>query len=241
MLLFQIILATLSMVVVPPEAKSRMPNPTTERLLELHCHMPITGIILPLLFNLVMVLLCGYFGFSVFKLPDNFYESRCICISACLTWILWLCFMPIYFSAKYQVSKVISLEVCLLFNATLVIFIIFLPKLYAAYFVKDEDLKLTVNVIKTHPSQEISGLSDRRLSGTDSRRASGNHLQVGSPVAGSLNGGEHGHDENAILAAYVAKSGRRRSSTIRAIRKMDINKIAAVKETETPNATTSGT
>ena len=174
------------MVVVPPEAKRRMPYPETEKLLELHCHNPVTGLILPLLFNLVMVLLCGYFGFSVFKLPDNFYESRCICICACLTWILWLCFMPTYFSTKYQVSKTVSLEVCLLFNATLVLFIIFLPKLYAAYFVKDEDLKLTVNVIKTHPSQEISGLSERRASGTsESRRPSGNHLQVGSPVAGN--------------------------------------------------------
>ena len=236
------------MVVVPPEAKRGMPYPETEGLVELHCHMPVTGLILPLLFNLVMVLLCGYFGFSVFKVPDNYYESRCICISACLTWILWLCFMPTYFSAKYQVSKTISLEVCLLFNATLVLFIIFLPKLYAAYFVKEDDLKLTVNVIKTHPSQEISGLSERRVSGsaTDSRRHSGNHLQVGSPVASTANGGDHGshQDENAIMAAYIAKSGRRRSSAMRAIRKMDMAKItsaATVQETETPDATTSST
>ena len=237
------------MVVVPPEAVRSMPYPDSERLVELHCHMPITGIILPLLFNLFMVVLCCYFGISVFRLRDNFYEGRCICIFAVLTWVLWLCFMPTYFSAKYQRNKVISLEICLLFNATFVLCIVFLPRLYAVYFVKEEDMHLASHVVKTHPSREISGFTDSRRQSSnthaESRRqsnhanADANHLRVSSPQPGTANGGGGGggasgsddaihstaaHDDAAVLAAYLAKSGRRRSSAIRAIKKMDVHK-----------------
>ena len=221
------------MVVVPPEVKTRMPYPRSERLVELHCHMPVTGLILPLLYNLGMVLLCAHFGFSTRKLTDNFYETRCIFGFACTTWILWLVFMPTYFATKYQFDKILSLEICLFFNATLVLFFIFLPKLIAIYFIKDEKIKLTTTHFVAHPIENESS-HRRRKSSEPNHSKSATPNGEGPSHEDGMGGLKPGTSDEAAIMARYAKTGRRKSSQLRAIRNMKVSTVESTPQSPDP-------
>ena len=51
-----------SLVLDRPEAVERMPV-VTEKHVELHCRLPLRGLVIPLAYNLLLVLLCAGHGF----------------------------------------------------------------------------------------------------------------------------------------------------------------------------------
>lgn len=58
----QVVLTVLSLVLDAPEALERQPVPT-ERLVERLCRLPVRAVMLPLSFNLLLVLLCAGHAF----------------------------------------------------------------------------------------------------------------------------------------------------------------------------------
>ena len=52
----------MSLVLDRPEAVERMPV-VTEKHVELHCRLPLRGLVIPLAYNLLLVLLCAGHGF----------------------------------------------------------------------------------------------------------------------------------------------------------------------------------
>ncbi|KAI8770780.1 metabotropic glutamate receptor, partial [Biomphalaria glabrata] len=69
---------------------------------ELSCDWTIPGLTSFLGYNLILVFLCSFFAFKTRKLPDNFNESRFISISVYTTLIVWLAFVPTYYTATRQ-------------------------------------------------------------------------------------------------------------------------------------------
>ena len=89
------------------------------------------------------VVLCPLFiTFKARKLPDNFNESRYIFFTVCTTIFLWVAFLPTYFSAFYATQKALLLATMLLMNATVILLCMYVPKIYALYYVDDEALQL---------------------------------------------------------------------------------------------------
>ena len=123
----------------PPAAEEKMPVVTNKHL-ELSCPLPIINLITPLSYNILLLLLCAVFGFMTRKLPENFNESWYIFISVTTTLFVWIAFLPTYFMAFYAHHTSALLAFALILNGVVTVMCLFVPKLYALYFV-DENKK----------------------------------------------------------------------------------------------------
>lgn len=115
----------------------------TDEYVELVCTWEETAMLIPLSYNLGLLLLCALYGFLTRKLPDNFNESWYIFISVCTTAFLWIAFLPTYYSAFYAFHKSVLLAVAIILNVTVVMICLFVPKLYALWFLEEGDIKVT--------------------------------------------------------------------------------------------------
>ncbi|CAL1533000.1 unnamed protein product, partial [Lymnaea stagnalis] len=104
----------------------------TENDVELSCNWTLPGLTSFLAYNLVLVVLCSVFAFKTRKLPDNFNESRFISLCVYTTLIIWLAFIPTYFTAGRQYLKTLLLSLSLLVNHTVALVFLYVPKIYAA-------------------------------------------------------------------------------------------------------------
>ncbi len=123
-----------------PEAKLRM-KILTEKHVELFCELPFFTFLMPLIYNLILILLCAVYGFLTRKLPENYNEAWYIFVSVCTTVFLWVVFLPTYYNMFYAYNQSALLAFCLFLNATISLFSVFAPKIYALYFVEDDAIK----------------------------------------------------------------------------------------------------
>jgi membrane-associated HD superfamily phosphohydrolase len=98
---------------------------------ELTCALPVQGFITSLAYNLLLVAMCTYYAFRTRTLPDNFNESRYITLCVYTTLIIWLAFLPSYFTNNYAFYQSILLSCALVLSATVILLCLFLPKVYA--------------------------------------------------------------------------------------------------------------
>ena len=146
-------------ILMPPRATFNMPV-LTKKYVELQCDLHLLGMIIPLSYNLFLLLLCAVFGFLTRKVPENFNESWYIFICVWTTLFIWVAFLPTYFTAFYAYHQAALLALALFLNATIILLCFFSPKLYALYYVSEDDIKIT-NFSETSNSQR-STRSTRR-------------------------------------------------------------------------------
>ena len=113
-----------------PTASLRMPV-ITERYVELLCTLPLQGLVISLAYNVILVIMCSFYAFKTRTLPDNFNESRYIALCVYTTLVIWLAFIPTYFTTSRAYYQVILLSLALLMNATVTLLCMYTPKLYA--------------------------------------------------------------------------------------------------------------
>ena len=123
----------------PPEPTTKMPI-QLKPYVELFCTLPKESLLIHLSINLILVLLCTFFGFKTRKLPENFNESKCIFLCVCSTLFLFTAFLPTYFAAFYAYHKSVLLSLCLVLNATVMLLCLFVPKIYVLFYVDENDL-----------------------------------------------------------------------------------------------------
>ncbi len=130
-----------------------MPIPT-EKYVELFCNMPLEGLLIPMSYNLLLIVMCVVYGFLTRKLPENFNESWYICVSVSTTTFLWLVFLPTYFTTFRTYHQVALLAFCLIVNGFVTLLCLYVPKIYAIYFVDECNIKFVLKTTKpTKPSQ----------------------------------------------------------------------------------------
>ena len=115
----------------------------TEEYVELLCNMPLLSLVVPLSFNLLLLVLCTIFGFLTRKLPENFNESWYIFISVSTTIFIWIAFLPTYLMAFYAYHKAALLALALILNASVTILCLCAPKIYVIYFIDEKHVKTT--------------------------------------------------------------------------------------------------
>ena len=125
-----------------PGSQLYMPVDTVEYV-ELQCNMPLISLVVPMSFNLFLLFLCAIFGFLTRKLPDNFNESWYIFISVITTIFIWIAFVPTYLLAFYAYHKAALLALALILNSFIIMLCLFVPKLYALFFVDEKNIKST--------------------------------------------------------------------------------------------------
>ncbi len=152
----QVTICVATALLTPPAARLRMKVPT-EKHVELFCDLNLESLLVPLGFNLTLILLCAVFGFLTKKLPENFNESWYIFISVSTTTFLWLVFLPTYFSTFYAYHQAVLLAFCLIVNSAITLLCLYFPKIYAIYFVDQE--KLSFATFQTQQQTITTGVT----------------------------------------------------------------------------------
>lgn len=66
----------------------------------LSCKVSEFSLVISLMFNMLLILLCTLYAFKTRKIPENYNEAKYIAFTMYSTCIVWLAFLPIYFSTK---------------------------------------------------------------------------------------------------------------------------------------------
>ena len=128
--MLQLLINVIVLTSSPPSVSLRMPI-STKPSVELTCALPVQGFITSLAYNLLLVATCTYYAFRTRALPDNFNESRYITLCVYTTLVIWLAFLPSYFTNNYAFYQSILLSCALVLSATVILLCLFLPKVYA--------------------------------------------------------------------------------------------------------------
>nr|KAI8733635.1 metabotropic glutamate receptor 4-like [Biomphalaria glabrata] len=140
LIVVQICLCVAVFSISSPSAK-RSQLVRTEPFVELACDLTFLGLTSFLAYNIILVILCAIFAFKTRKLPDNFNESRFISMCVSTTLVIWLAFVPTYFTAGMEYIRILILSVALLLNHTVALVMLYLPKLYAAIYIPSESVR----------------------------------------------------------------------------------------------------
>ena len=110
---------------------------------ELKCgESPYIGLSVTLGYNFLLLIVTTYFAFRTRKVPQNFNETKFISFTMYTLCVLWLAFIPTYFATTSVLGTVYetgSLTLTIILNATITLSILFLPKLYRLFFIKEKN------------------------------------------------------------------------------------------------------
>lgn len=128
----QVVIAIVWLVVERPSITFVYSDFTTE----LRCgESPLVGLSVSLGYNLVLLVISTYYAFRTRKIPQNFNEARFINLTLYTLCIIWLAFIPTYFSTArlgttFQTG---SLMLAIALSATTTLCALFMPKIYFLY------------------------------------------------------------------------------------------------------------
>ncbi|XP_077992078.1 metabotropic glutamate receptor 3-like [Glandiceps talaboti] len=159
-------------MVVHPAARLVSPL-TKEKRVELSCNIKAPEVITSVTYNLLLITLCCWFAFKTRKVPDNYNESRFISLSVYTTLVIWLAFIPTYLTIDNSSFKVAIISLATLLNSSVTLICLYVPKLYAVYFVKDDHTiaaGTTINAYVAAAGNRVSPMI-AHLSTVDSSRS----------------------------------------------------------------------
>lgn len=130
----------ITMVVERPVAITIMPN-IGDKLVKKVCSDHAVGFSFSVCFNLLLMMMCAICAFRTRSLPDNFFETKFIMFCIYTTVLMWLSFLPTYFTATDYVVKAMCLATTMIFSVVSMQVFLFLPKIYAVYFVPKENIQ----------------------------------------------------------------------------------------------------
>ncbi|XP_076362946.1 metabotropic glutamate receptor 3-like [Tachypleus tridentatus] len=128
----QLVFAIAWFIAEPPKLRETYPTRTSAVL---QCGISSISMVVSLIYNMLLIVLCTIYAFKTRQIPENFNEAKYIGFTMYSTCIVWLAFIPIYFSTnndfKIQVS---SLCICISISATVALGCLFMPKLYICLY-----------------------------------------------------------------------------------------------------------
>ena len=113
--------------------------PTSDRLfLEGFCTDARVHMIGQFGWNIAVVLVCCFFAVRTRNLPANYNQSRFIAFSAFSSIIIVIAFTPAYFTSHEPRTKDLYSSLGVIVQATVILILLFMVRLYAVYFVPEE-------------------------------------------------------------------------------------------------------
>lgn len=128
-----IIIAMLT--IEPADSKVDYPNSKRVRLI---CNTTTLGIIVPLGFDLLLILMCTLYAVKTRNLPENFNEAKFIGFTMYTTCVIWLGFFAIYFGSE---RKVITMSISISLSAYVALVLLFLPKVYVMIWAPERNTR----------------------------------------------------------------------------------------------------
>jgi hypothetical protein len=140
-----IIIATL--ILEPGDIVVNYPKRNIARL---ECANKFLSVLLPIGYNIVLIVLCTLYAIKTRNLPENFNEAKFIGFSMYTTCVIWIAFIPLYFGSDF---KVITMCLSTSFSATVIICFLFIPKIYIIIFEPEKNQRsafVTCKDIRCH-------------------------------------------------------------------------------------------
>ena len=162
----QIILTAITEYLSPSSAALKMSN-RFDNYVELYCHTSTASFLIPLVYNILLMLVCAVIGFLTRKLPENFNESWFIFVSVSTTLFAWVVFIPAYFTSYYAYLQSAILGFCLVLNCLVTLAGQFGPIIFATIFVPAEAIKFSTVAAagaKNSISKTMASFSVRAIS-----------------------------------------------------------------------------
>ncbi|CAG5134430.1 unnamed protein product, partial [Candidula unifasciata] len=111
---------------------------STPRKVRLICDTSTLGIVVPLGFDLVLIILCTIYAVKTRNLPENFNEAKFIGFAMYATCVIWLGFFPIYFAGE---NKEITFSMSMSLSAAVALVLLFIPKVYVIVWVPEKNTR----------------------------------------------------------------------------------------------------
>ena len=118
--------AVITVMLILEPADSKLIYPEKQRV-RLACNATTLGIIVPLGFDIFLIVMCTLYAIKTRNLPENFNEAKFIGFTMYTTCIIWLAFVPIYFGSEI---KVITMCMAVTLSASVALILLFCPKIY---------------------------------------------------------------------------------------------------------------
>ncbi|XP_076047779.1 metabotropic glutamate receptor 1-like isoform X5 [Oratosquilla oratoria] len=133
------------------------------------CNTTPLGIMAPMSWVFVLIVLCTIYAIKTRNLPENFNEAKFIGFSMYTTCVIWVAWFPIYFGSDH---KIICMCVCTSLSAIVTLVLLFFPKLYIILFRPDKNDRSafkTATTVRCHfgstaqnnPSRTSGSISDQ--------------------------------------------------------------------------------
>ncbi|GFR28970.1 metabotropic glutamate receptor 7 [Trichonephila clavata] len=125
----QILFSALWMGFSPPRVMHYHPSPTESHLV---CAASIdASYMVAFAYPMILILVCTVYAILTRKIPEAFNESKYIGFTMYTTCIVWLAFIPLYFTTTdHDEINVFTMSVTVSISATVTLFCLFTPKLY---------------------------------------------------------------------------------------------------------------
>ena len=122
---------------------------------ELLCQFSMGPFVTSVVYNGLLLIASVYSAFRTRKLPDNFNESKFIGFCVSSTVVIQMAFVPAFFAVGKAFYEVMFLSLSILATATLILVCIFVPKVYALYFVEQEYLHVSPKFMNKGGSRRL--------------------------------------------------------------------------------------
>ena len=142
---------------------------------ELYCRKSITWFLIPLAYNIALMVGCAVLGFMVRHLPENFNDSQFIFVSVSTTLFVWILFVPAYFTAYYAYLRSAIIGFCLVSNVGVTLMCQFVRIAYAVLFVPTDRIKFG-------PAFDATKVESKRFQIADASISSAVSARVGHQV-----------------------------------------------------------
>lgn len=136
---FQNVIDIMWLMLRPPEAVSYYSGRDDNQLV---CKDAVGGYyMIGFSLPIILVVICTIYAIITRNIPEAFNESKYIGFTMYTTCVIWLAFVPIYFSTAYDIKlRIATMCYSIILSATVTLICMFAPKLY---------------VILTHPEKNI--------------------------------------------------------------------------------------
>ena len=136
--LLQLLIGTVWLIAEHPGVTERIDN----TFIELRCQAnPFYGLSVSLAYNFLLLIGCIYLAIRTRKVPANFNETRFIHITVFSMCVIWLAFLPVYYSTTslHPVIYISSQIVAIFMTATCLVVFLIVPKLYLLFVKKERE------------------------------------------------------------------------------------------------------
>lgn len=157
----EIAIAVFMLIIEPPSTEQQYP---TRQRTVLACNTTRMGILVPLAFIFLLIILCTLYAWKTRNVPENFNEAKFIGFAMYTTCVIWVAFVPIYFGSE---SKIITMCICISLSAMVTLVFLFFPKLYIILIRPEKNIRAlftTSKSIRCHIGSRVASAISHKTS-----------------------------------------------------------------------------